>query len=369
MSMGNNAKDVFNIIRTVQIGELREHLMQPPLALVVGPDVQRAQQFAFALAGSDAPDEQAARATMTVATPDVLDGLQIGPVPYDAVFLLDPTPAIRHHPLVRRFVDQQRQTALLAVLTGPGAAFDPGIPTIAVANLSDPRALHALRLRLVPMLHADRRAAWGRAFAGFRQPVTDSLIEQTARANAQFAVVADLTARIPMFGQYAAAGADFLILTKNQMILAYQLAAIHGRDLDDQKAALLNAAPFLIAGLGWRELAHRAVQLVPGAPLVPKAVIAYGGTVVSGMMARALANPEGVRAWLDGVQQGTKTSLGVGNARLQAVKGRVAAAAGSIGERIGERTHRIPRWQRAPKLGLDREPPVRVIPATSLSAD
>ncbi len=359
------AKDFLNSIRTVELGALRDHMMQPPLLLVVGPDAQRAQQFAFALAGAEMPDEQAARATTTVATPEVLDGLQVGPVAYDAVILLDPTPAIRQHPVIQRFVGEQRHTALITILTGPGAAFDPGLPTIAVSDPADPHALRALRARLVPLLHPDRRAAWGRVFPGFRQPVTDSLIEQTARANAQFAVMADLAARIPMVGQFASTGADFLILTKNQLVLAYQLAAIHGRDLSDQKTALMSAAPFLIAGLGWRELAHRAVRLVPGAPLVPKAVIAYGGTVVSGALARALADPDGVRAWLAGVQAGTKTSLGIGGAKLQNVRARIGGALDSAQERFSNRARSLPVWRRSPKPTLELEPPVHVIPATS----
>lgn len=360
----NQAKDFLTVIRTVELGALRDQMARPPLLLIVGPDAHRAQQFAFALAGADMPDEQAARGTTTVATPDVLDGLQVGPVAYDAVILLDPTPAIRQHPVVWRFVGEQRHTALLAVLTGPGAAFDPGVPTMTVADLANPQALRALRARLVPMLHPDRRAAWGRFLPGFRQPVTDSLIEQTARANAQFAVIADLTARIPMIGQYASAGADFLILTKNQLILAYQLAAIHGRDLSDQKTALMSMAPFLIAGLGWRELAHRAVMLVPGAPLVPKAVIAYGGTVASGALARALADPEGVRAWLGGVQTGTRTSLGVGNAKLRGLKGRISGALGTAQERVSDRARRLPLPRRTTKPPLELEPPVYVVPAT-----
>lgn len=363
MAIKNHARDFLSVIRTLQLDDLRGQLAQPPLALVVGPDARAAQQFAFALAGADTPDEAAARGAITVATPDVLGGLQVGPTPYDAVILLDPPPAIRQDPVVRRIVGDQRQTAALAVLTGPGADVDPGIPSVAVADPTDPRALAPLRSRLVAMLHPDRRMAWGRAFAGFRQPVTDLLIEQTARANAQFAVMADLTARIPMIGNLAATSADFLVLTKNQLILAYQLAAINGRDLSDQKTVLLNAAPFLVAGLGWRELAQRSVRLIPGASWLPKGVIAYGGTVAAGALARTLANPDGVRAWLQGVQEGTKTSLGVGNARIHDVKERVGGLIGAVEDRFGSRTSIRPKWRRDPKPALDPGPPVHVIPA------
>ncbi|GEM_PF-6473138 len=363
MALKNHAKDFLNIMRTVQIDDLQAQIAQPPLALVVGPDARRAQQFAFALAGAEMPDEQAARRTITVATPDVLDGLQVGPAPYDAVLLLDPTPEMRQHPVLRRIVRDQRQTAVLAIITMPDAERDPGIPSVAVADPVDPKALHALRTRLVPMLHPDRRVAWGRMFLGFRQPMTDYLIEQTARANAQFAIMADITARIPMIGGLASTGADFFVLTKNQLILAYQLAAIHGRDLSDQKTVMMNAAPYLVAGLGWRELATRAVRVIPGASFVPKGVIAYGGTIASGLLARTLANPEGVRAWLRGVQEGTKISLGVGASRMQSARERVGGLIGSVEERFGRGADLAPKWQRHTDSHLALDPPVHVIPA------
>lgn len=363
MALRHHTKDFLSILRTVQVEEVQAQIARPPLALVVGPDARIAQQFAFALAGGDVPDEQAARRTITVATPDVLDGLNVGSLPYDALLLLDPTPDMRRHSALRRIISDQWQTAVLAVVTGPGAATDPGIPSITVTDPTEAKGLQPLRVRLVPMLHPDRRVAWGRAFAGFRQPMTDYLIEQTARANAQFAIMTDITARIPMIGGLAATGADFFVLTKNQLILAYQLAAIHGRDLSDQKMVMMNAAPYLVAGLGWRELATRAVRVVPGASFVPKGVIAYGGTVASGFLARSLANPDGVREWLRGVQEGTKTSLGVGTNRVRRVKARVSDLVGSVEERFGERTRLMPKWQRHADAPLALEPPVRVIPA------
>ncbi len=362
MALKDHARDFLSVLRTMELGDLKQQLAQPPSVLVIGADAQLAQQFAFALAGAETPDEPAARATTTVATPEVLEGLQVGPASYDAVLFLNPTPAIRRHPVVRRLVADQRQTAAMAVITGPGAEMDPGIPSITVADPTNPQALRALRSRLIPLLRPDHRISWGRTFAGFRQPLTDYLIEQTARSNAQFAIMADLTARIPLFGGVAATGADFLVLTKNQLILAYQLAAIHGRDLDDQKTAITNAAPYLVAGLGWRELAQRAVRLVPGAPMVPKAVIAYGGTIAAGAIARALANPDGVRAWLNGVQEGTKTSLGVGGARVQGVKDRLGGLVGTVGEKFGGRRHRTLPWQRNAQRGLELHPPVQVVP-------
>lgn len=366
MGLKNHARDTLAILRTVQVDELRAQLAQPPLALIIGPDARTAQQFAFALAGGDQPDERAARATMTVTTPDLLDGLHVGPSPYDALLLIDPTEAVRQHPVVRRLAGNWNETAVLAIHTDPAAPSDPGIPTVVVPDPTLPSALRTVRQRLVSLLNPNRRIAWGRAYEGFRQPITDHLVEQTARANAQFAIMTDLGAKIPFIGNWVAGGADFLVLTKNQLNLAYQLAAMHGKDLSSQRTVLANAAPYIMAGLGWRELARRAVNFVPGASFVPKAVVAYGGTVASGLLARALADPEGVRAWLAGVQAGTKTSLGVTTGGLRQIAGRVqrgvGGVVGAIEDHFGGRTHLRPKWRRA-QPGIDLEPPVHVIPA------
>ncbi len=303
MGAMDHAKSFLNIVRTVQLDDIRTQLAQPPLALIVADDTRAAQQFAFALAGGDAPDEAASRATMTVASPEALAELAMGPTPYDAVILIDPTPETRRNRALQRLIAGGAPTVVLAIYTRPTTP-DPGLPSLSVARLDDAAAVGAVRARLVTLLAAQRRLAWGKAFAGFRKPVSDLLVNETARANAQFAIMADLGARIPIFGGAMATGADFLVLTKNQLVLAYQLAAMNGRDLDDPASMFTSAAPFFLAGLGWREVARRAIRLVPGAPLVPKAVIAYGGTMVSGALAHALTRPEGVQAWVDGVQKG-----------------------------------------------------------------
>ncbi len=318
-----HTRNFLGLLRTVQLDELRQEIARPPLVLIVGDDARAAQQFAFALAGDTTPDEAAARRTMTVTTPEYLDTLAAGPSQYDAVLLLDPSRSTLQNRAVRRLVSNQKQTAALAVTTHGMVGSDPGVPTMPInGDAGDPTMLHEVRKRLVSLLPANRRVVWGRNFAGFGKIVSDYLIEQTARQNAQFAIMADLGSKIPLLN-IATTGADFVILTRNQMLLAYQLAAINGRDLDSQQSALTNAAPFFVAGLGWRELARRAVRFVPGASLVPKGIVAYGGTVVTGAMARLLSDPEGVRAWLAGVQDGTKTGLGVGSSRTDGIWQRV----------------------------------------------
>ncbi len=366
MKMGNQAREFMGLVRAVQMEEIKAQLALPPLVLIVADDTVAAERFAFALAGADVTlGVSAARETTTVAAPAALDSLAVGPAAYDAVLLIDPSAGTRRNAALQRLIANQRQTAVLALYTRAPETPDPGLPALTVTSLDDVTALRAIRARLVTSLPEARRLSWGRTFVGFRKPIADVLIEQTARANAQFALMADLGARIPILGGIAATGADFLVLTRNQLVLAYRLAAINGRDLDDPRNVITSAAPFFLAGLGWREVARRAIRLVPGVPFLPKVVIAYGGTIASGALARALSDPEGVRAWIEGAQAGAAQE----SSPLSRLR-RGATTAGRNARSVIPRFSGVRRGSRGTVTGSDEtvpeseigdNPPVQVI--------
>ncbi|MFM9107006.1 MAG: hypothetical protein ACKOWF_09950, partial [Chloroflexota bacterium] len=111
-------------------------------------------------------------------------------------------------------------------------------------------------------------------------------IDDTAVANAQFALVSNIPAILPIVGGLAAAGADFIVLTKNQVMMIYKLAAIYGRDLHDQTRIIQEIAPVVGVGFAWRTLAREAAGFLPfAAGTVPKVAVAYAGTAVAGRAA------------------------------------------------------------------------------------
>jgi uncharacterized protein (DUF697 family) len=129
----------------------------------------------------------------------------------------------------------------------------------------------------------DLAPALGRWFPVFRPAAAKAVIEESARVNAQFAVMSNLPAAIPIIGSFAAAGADMFVLTKNQVMMVFKLAAINGRDLSDQWRIMREMIPVVGAGFLWRTLAREAADFLPlmlGA--VPKVVIAYTGTFAAG---------------------------------------------------------------------------------------
>lgn len=146
-------------------------------------------------------------------------------------------------------------------------------------------ALEQLRGRIVSQL-PDHAPALGRWFKPFRPAAAKAVIDESARVNAQFALVSNIPAAIPIVGSLAAAGADFLVLTKNQLMLIYKLAAIHDRDLRDRAKIMREMVPVVGAGLGWRTIAREATSFLPlAAGTIPKVAIAYSGTMATGWAA------------------------------------------------------------------------------------
>ena len=79
--------------------------------------------------------------------------------------------------------------------------------------------------------------------------------------------MSSLPALIPVLGLVLGGMADILVLTKNQAMLVFKLAAIYGRDIDDQIAILKEIMPVIGSAFLWRTAARTAVGLAP-APIV-----------------------------------------------------------------------------------------------------
>ena len=105
-----------------------------------------------------------------------------------------------------------------------------------------------------------------------RDPVCDHLIESFARKNA----ILGVAIFVP--------GADFPVLTLNQIRLVLRLAAAHGVELDQSRLPEVLAT--IGAGLGFRAVARQLLGVVPVGGWAVKGGIAYTGTRSVGAAAR-----------------------------------------------------------------------------------
>jgi uncharacterized protein (DUF697 family) len=105
-----------------------------------------------------------------------------------------------------------------------------------------------------------------------REPVCDSLIERFSRQNG----IIGVAVFVP--------GADFAVLTLNQIRLVLQLAAAHGVEVDQSRLPEVLAT--VGAGFGFRALARQVLGAVPVAGWAVKGGIAYAGTRALGEAAQ-----------------------------------------------------------------------------------
>lgn len=101
-----------------------------------------------------------------------------------------------------------------------------------------------------------------------REPLCRQLIESFSRRNG----VIGAAVFVP--------GADFAVLTLNQLRLVLRLAAAHGIEVDQQRLPEILAT--VGAGFGFRAVARQLLGAVPVAGWAVKGGIAYGGTLALG---------------------------------------------------------------------------------------
>ncbi len=257
----DSLKTMMGVIREVSLDELREQIDIAPRLLVVGPTDEQARKLGIAVAGAEGQFS-----TLTKAVNEPVDS----PGRIDAAIIWDPerTGAGSRVAEALRF-----ESPPVPIIRYDGATSD-----------AEPE-IEKLRADILKRI-GERAAAFGRALPAFRAAAAKQVISETSVANAQFSLVSNIPTLLPVIGNIAAAGADFIILTKNQVMMLYKLAAIHGRDMNDQRSILQEVLPVVGAGLVWRTVAREAATMMPFASgAVPKLAIAYGGTMAVGRAA------------------------------------------------------------------------------------
>lgn len=254
-------RNMMDVLREISLDELREQAETAPKLMVVGPNAEEARRLGLALTG---PEGQFSTIFRAVDEPfDSVSGL-------DAAVVWDP-----------------ERTGAGSRVSEALRFESPPVPIVRFQGSSpeDSRAIDRLRAEILKR-NPDRAPAFGRALPAFRSAAAKQVIDETSAANAQFSLVSNIPTLLPIVGNIAAAGADFIVLTKNQVMMLFKLAAVFGRDLRDQRGILQDVLPVVGAGLIWRTVARQATTWMPfAAGTIPKLVIAYAGTMAVGRAA------------------------------------------------------------------------------------
>jgi uncharacterized protein (DUF697 family) len=255
LSAVNSARNFMNIVKEVNFDEVRERAERAPRVLVVSreqTDVDEAADIVFDAGSSPYVEVRAGE-----------QANHVDPSRHDIIVVFDPG----------------RTSLYESVRSQPGEGrrdhvfFLPGTETAEVDRL---------RLEIV-MTDPELAPSIGRHFLAFRAPAIHAIIDSVAKVNAKFALVSNMPAIVPILGSFIAAGADLIVLTKNQVMMSYKLAAVNGRDLSDQGGIIRELVPVVGAGFVWRTAAREATSFLPLlAGTVPKVAIAFVGTYTVG---------------------------------------------------------------------------------------
>ncbi len=172
---------------------------------------------------------------------------------------------------------------LVSLPGGPGLTDFRPADTLTVPN-PDHLVREVLRHR------PDLRLALGRRLPGFRPLAAEYVIRDVSKINAEFAAVSGLGQAIPYLAPIfpIVAGTDIVMLTKNQVMLVFRLAALYGEDMDFI-SRLREVLPVIGGSLGWRTIARQLAGMVPGGFGLPMRVgIAYSGTYATGRAAQVV---------------------------------------------------------------------------------
>jgi uncharacterized protein (DUF697 family) len=187
----------------------------------------------------------------------------------------------------------------------------------------DDAAAERLAAALVDHVGEDRRIALAAQLPLLRPSVFRRTIDETARANASFALTTGLAETIPGLSAPLNLG-DMVVLTKNQLMMCYRIALAAGRD-GEPRAMMSEIVGVLGGGVLFRQAARSLVGLIPIVGVVPKVAIAYAGTHAIGR-AMVLWTVEGRQVTSDLVARYSRESLERGRALAERLTGETDVA-------------------------------------------
>jgi uncharacterized protein (DUF697 family) len=143
--------------------------------------------------------------------------------------------------------------------------------------LSAPGADEALFGTVVAAVPPLLRVALARQLPPLRAATFDELTEETARANAVYALTMALAEAVPLLGVPLNV-ADIIVLTKNQLMMSYRIALAAGKQGAPRELAG-EIVSVVGGGFLFRQVGRELVGLMPVIGVVPKVAVAYAGTL------------------------------------------------------------------------------------------
>jgi uncharacterized protein (DUF697 family) len=194
---------------------------------------------------------------------------------------------------------------------------DTYLPDAAIVHLGDfdgDQRREQLATEILARLPSQFHLSAARRLPGLRDTLSRQLLQAVSFTNASYALASALPEQVPILNLPFAA-ADIVILTKNQAMLVYKLALLHGAPPDFQER-MVEVLPVIGGAYVWRQLARTLVGLIPFWGVVPKVAIAYAGTYTTGHLALAWF-AEGHQLTAENMRQLSQEALAIGRERAE----------------------------------------------------
>jgi len=164
----------------------------------------------------------------------------------------------------------------------PGEAGRVAVPALDAAGL--PAIAEAVAVAFDPAL----RLALARQLPPLRPAIFAALIDETAKANATYALTTGLAEVVPVL-DVPLNLADMVVLTKNQLVMSYKIALACGKK-GTSRELMGEVVGVIGSGFLFRQAARQLVGLIPMIGILPKVALAYAGTWAVGRAVAAWAN-------------------------------------------------------------------------------
>jgi uncharacterized protein (DUF697 family) len=254
--------------------------------LVVAEDAGEAAMLARVLTGADR-----AHPWLTPATPDEARERSAA-AGLDAAILVSPREDLQPALAAARDALARAGVPLVTVVAGAATAtaavVRPGETGRAVVPVLDASGRPALAEALVAAFDPTLRLALARQLPPLRPATFTALIDETAKANATYALTTGLAEVVPIL-DLPLNVADMVVLTKNQLVMSYKIALACGKK-GTPRELVGEVVGVIGGGFLFRQAARQLIGLVPVAGIVPKVAMAYAGTWAVGRAVAAWAS-------------------------------------------------------------------------------
>jgi uncharacterized protein (DUF697 family) len=181
---------------------------------------------------------------------------------------------------------------VVAVVPGVQPGSVPDVPYVPATDVVVVHPGFAVPLEDVAARVADRAAEASHELAARLPALRPAVVESIVRRFSVQNGVLGVAIFIP--------GADFPVLTLNQIRMVLRIAAAHGEDIGRDRA--LEILSVVGAGLGFRTIARQVAGLVPGGGWAVKGGIAYTGTRALGEASAAYFAAGGTKGLVESVR-------------------------------------------------------------------